>query len=108
MFFGKKSIDFSSKLPMEFELIKYVDGNVIEKTTIEAGDVDYEWLKSWFGNNNEGWEKDFVTYAPDSLYQSESIKVNVTAGTVVVNYEDEGVWRQVSNKKQSVQTMPLH
>lgn len=100
MFFSKKNIDFSGQLPFEFELIKYVDGEFSEKTIVGEGSKDYEWLKYWFVNNNEGWAMDFVTYAPESLYQSESIKVNVTFDMVVVNYEKDGHWSQVSNKRE--------
>lgn len=84
--------------PSGFEYTRFEKGREIEKSFIKKGDKLYGNLLAWITKKN-GWESDFNSYAPQSLFSSREMNINVIDGLVVVNFKVKGKkWIQISRE----------
>lgn len=62
---------------------------------------EYKGLLGWFDANEDGWKNYSATIAPGYTYRSANLRIYVHPQFVVVNYQDNGEWRQVKNNSQT-------
>lgn len=92
---------FDEPLPNKLSFYKYIDGAMIENSEVDGSDERYLLLDGWISKNRSGWNNDLVTYVDSVVFKSESMKINVIKGMVVINYKSDGEWTQISKKVES-------
>ena len=81
-----QTIDFSSMLGNEIKVCN---------NTFNKNHDEYIQLKNWLYKNQTGWENYLATQAAGYIYWSNDLSINVSKGSVVINYGD-------SNKRSQV------
>ncbi len=85
--------------PDGLEYIRFEKGRAIEKSFIKKGDKLYDDLLMWITKKNNGWKSDFISYAPQNLFSSREMNINVIDGLVVVSFKVKGKkWIQISRE----------
>ena len=96
-------VDFPvNALPKEFTYIEYKKGRELGKQTIKENEAAYIALKKLMSEERQGWRYDSATYVPNHMFNSLKMKINCLDKTLVVNYEDDGDWIQISKKDVKV------
>jgi hypothetical protein len=92
-------VDFPvNVLPKEFTYIEYKQGRELARLTINENEAAYIALKKLIFEEKQGWRYDLATYVPKHMFNSPKMKINCLDKTLVVNYEDDGDWIQISKK----------
>ncbi len=87
-----------AKYPKEFEYIRFIKGREAEHFSIKKGDEPYDHLYEWIVKTKEGWNSDLITYAPQHLFSSKEMNINVMKNFIVINFSPEsGKWVQISH-----------
>jgi len=84
--------------PQSFTYSEYDHGVVVNKKIVAHGDVLYVALRDQLKKESSGWKYDITTYAPQYLFSSDLVKINCTGKMVVINYEQDGSWLQISKE----------
>jgi hypothetical protein len=104
-------VDFPvNALPNEFTYIEYKQGREIRKRTIKENEAAYIALRKLASEEKQGWRYDLATYVPNHMFNSPKMKINCLDKTLVVNYEEDGDWIQISKTdvKSSCPTVTLN
>ena len=66
---------------------------------IKEGDKLYDKLLLWITANKNGWKRDYNSYAPQNIFVSKNMNINVIDGIVIINVNAENSkWIQISRK----------
>lgn len=85
--------------PGEFEYFRFEKGKEVEKYFVKKGDKLYDDLLFWVMKKKNGWKKNFDSYAPQSLFFSKKMNINVIDSLVIVNINvKDKKWIQVSRE----------
>lgn len=87
--------------PQNLTYAEYSHGVVVSKRGVAYSDALYVALRDQLKKEGSGWKYDMTTYAPQQLFSSERLKINCTGRVVVINYEQNGSWVQISKVVQS-------
>jgi hypothetical protein len=87
--------------PENLMYVEYSHGVVVGEMDIAYGDELYVALRDQLKKESGGWRYDMTTYAPQRLFSSEKLKINCIGKVVVINYEQDGGWVQISKVVQS-------
>jgi hypothetical protein len=80
-------INFAKNLPTSFSICGEEIGSDSEQ---------YTRLVDWLNENDEGWKTTMASYVPSYEYSSEKLQISVFPTGVIVNFENEGAWAQVT------------
>ncbi|WP_138110453.1 hypothetical protein [Burkholderia humptydooensis] len=83
---------------------EYKYGVATSSIHLKFEDTTYVKLRSLLDKEKEGWKYDLVTYAPSHVYSSQYVRINCINKKIVVNYQKNGDWVQVS--KEIVESCP--
>lgn len=88
-----------AKYPEKFEYIKFNKSKESAPKYLKKGDNMYDKLFECVTAKTREWHSDFTTYAPQSIFNSEQMNINITGSKVVVNFAIKGdKWIQVISK----------
>jgi hypothetical protein len=97
-----------SKYPASFEYVKFKNGKEVSKTYIKKGDKIYDDLFNWISVQNNKWKRDYLTYAPQNIFCSDQLNINVINGIVIINFQVKGnKWIQITRKVTESQVPSL-
>ena len=82
--------------PPDILYSKYQNGTVAHQKLLAYNDQTYVKLRALLTKEKNGWRYDLVTYAPVNLFSSSILKVNCLNKRIVVNYERNHAWTQIS------------
>jgi len=72
---------------------------IIKMIVIKEGDKLYDKLLLWITANKNGWKRDYNSYAPQNIFVSKNMNINVIDGIVIINVNAENSkWIQISRK----------
>lgn len=79
--FASGTMNFTTMMPDEFEFCG---------KKVARGSVEYETLWNWFSNNTTGWYESTAPFELELVYNSQTMRVNLTKTRVIVNYAGAG------------------
>jgi hypothetical protein len=89
-------IDFSKLVPNEMTVSTYESGRPIHSDIWADESEELQKLSEWLRMNRGDWQIDMVTYAPSLEIRSPMLVVNVLPDGVIINYDTDQGWKQVS------------
>jgi hypothetical protein len=89
----------------EINYSEYRKGAPVLSINMDFGSVAYVNLRSLLEKEKKGWRYDLATYAPGRIYSSKYLRVNCLQNIIVINYQRDGYWVQVS--KEVVEPCPI-
>lgn len=85
--------------PSEFEYIQFEKGKEIKRFVIKKDDKIYDDLLLWIITKKNGWKSDFNSYAPQQLFFSKKININIINNLVIININvNKEKWVQISRE----------
>jgi len=89
-----QKIDFSKHLPNKLTIC---DKEINEKS------AEYIALKTWLATHQLPWNSILVSFAPTYVYYGKDININVNNSAVIVNYSDDGEYKQVVHRADTTE-----
>jgi hypothetical protein len=92
------NMEILNKFPDKFEYVVFEKGKELKRIEIRKDDKIYTNLVNWI-MQNASWKKSYSSYAPQYVFTSEALKINLIDGLAVVNINTmDNKWVQVTRK----------
>ena len=75
------TMNFTTMMPEEFQFCG---------KKVARGSAEYETLWNWFSNNTTGWYESGAEFELELVYESPTMRVNLTKTRVIVSYAGAG------------------